>query len=167
MIYFYKIKLLIIFIHLFIFLKNGPQNKKFGQSGGHFFLFALDRLICIRFGGPLIAQVKGPKFKPKQRHVAFHHMVFHPDLLTDRQDTCQARLIESERSSVEEEQAPKTDFSLSGKELRIRKVGEGKGKTIHLQLFGLLSDRFLGLLHCFKLIIAVSVLLHILTLRSD
>ena len=47
---------------------------------------------------PIIAQVKGPKFKPKQRLVAFHHMVFHPALLTHRQDTCQARLIESERS---------------------------------------------------------------------
>ena len=79
-------------------------------------------------------------------------MVFHPALLTHRQDTCQARLIESERSSVEEEQARKIGFSLSGKELKVRKVGEGKGKTIHVELFGLLSDRFLGLLHDFKLI---------------
>ena len=36
-------------------------------------------------------------------------------------------------------------FSLSGKE-----------KTLHVLLFGLLSDRFLGLLHGFKLMIAVS-----------
>ena len=30
--------------------------------------------------GPIIAQVKGPKFKPKQRRVAFNHMVFLPAL---------------------------------------------------------------------------------------
>ena len=42
-------------------------------------------------------------------------------------------------------------FSLSGKGFRVRKVGEGKGKTICMELFGLLSDRFLGLLHGFKL----------------
>ena len=78
-------------------------------------------------------------------------MVFHPALFTHRQDTCQARLRESERSSVEEEQAPKTGFSWSGKELRVRKIGEGKGKTIHMKLFGLLSDRFLGSLHGFNL----------------
>ena len=29
---------------------------------------------------PIIAQVKGPKFKPKQRRVAFNHMVFPPAL---------------------------------------------------------------------------------------
>ena len=48
------------------------------------------------------------------------------------------------------EPIPKTGFSLSEKELRVRKVGEGKGKTMHVQLFGLLSDRSLGLLHGFK-----------------
>ena len=37
------------------------------------------------------------------------------------------------------------------KELRVRKVGEGKGKTMHVLVFGLLSDRFLELLHGFKL----------------
>ena len=30
--------------------------------------------------GPIIAQVKGPKFKPKQSRVAFNHMVFPPAL---------------------------------------------------------------------------------------
>ena len=64
------------------------------------------------YSGRIIAQVKGPKFKPKQRRMAFHHMVFRPALLTHRQDTCQARLIESERISVEEKQAPKTGFFL-------------------------------------------------------
>ena len=83
--------------------------------------------------------------------MAFHHVFFHSALLTCRQDTSQTRLIELERSSVEEKQAPKIGFSLSGKELRIRKVEEGKGKIIQVELFGLLSDWFLGLLHGFKL----------------
>ena len=39
-------------------------------------------------------------------------------------------------SEVGKKQAPKTGFSLSGKELRVRKVGQGKGKTIHMELFG-------------------------------
>ena len=53
-------------------------------------------------------------------------------------------------------------FSLSEKGLRVRKVGAGKEKTTHVLLFGLLSDRFLGLLHGFKLMIAVySILLFI------
>ena len=65
---------------------------------------------------------------------------------------------QAERSSFGKKQVWKTGFSLSGKGLRVRKVGEGKGKTIHLLLFGLLSDRFLGLLYGFKLTIAVSSL---------
>ena len=54
---------------------------------------------------------------------------------------------------VRKKQAPKTVFPFSGKELRVRKVGEGKGKTIQVKLFGLLSDWFLGLLHGFKLMV--------------
>ena len=34
--------------------------------------------------GPIIAQIKGPKFKNKQRRMAFYHTVFHPALLTRR-----------------------------------------------------------------------------------
>ena len=91
-------------------------------------------------------------------------MVFHLALLTHRQDTCQARLIESERNSVGKTQAGKTGFSLSGKGLRVLKIGEGKEKTIHVVVIGLLSDRFLGLLHGFNLMIAVSSLLPFFTL---
>ena len=46
---------------------------------------------------------------------------------------------------VRKKQAPKTGFPFSGKELRVRKVGEGEGITIHVAMFGLNSDRFLGL----------------------
>ena len=66
-------------------------------------------------------------------------MVFHPALLTHRQDACQARLIESERSSVGKKQAPKTGFSLSGKELRVRKVGENNTLAIVWASFGPVS----------------------------
>ena len=65
-------------------------------------------------------------------------MVFHPALLIHRQ------------GGVGKKQVQKTGFSLSGKGLRVRKVGEGKGKAIHVEMFGLLSDRFVGLLHGFK-----------------
>ena len=56
-------------------------------------------------------------------------MVFLPALLAHRQDTCQARMIESETSSVGKKQARKTGFSLSGKGLRVRKTVEVKGKN--------------------------------------
>ena len=83
--------------------------------------------------------------------MAFHHMVFHAALLTHRRKEAQLN-----RSKFGKPVFP--CFSLRGKGLRVRKVAEGKGKTIYELLFGLLSDRFLGLLHGLKLMIAVSSL---------
>ena len=56
-------------------------------------------------------------------------MVFHPTLLTHRQDTCQARLIESERSSVEEKQAPMFFLELEGAESKKSRGEEGENNT--------------------------------------
>ena len=52
---------------------------------------------------------------------------------------------------VRKKQAPETGFNFRGKELIVRKVLEGEGMTIHVELFGLNSDRFLRLLHGFNL----------------
>ena len=49
-------------------------------------------------------------------------MVFHPALLTHRQDTCQARLIESERSS-------KNRFFLEQEEAESKKNRRGEGEN--------------------------------------
>ena len=91
--------------------------------------------------------------------MAFHHMVFHPALLTHRAGH-KGRIPEKQdNTELKRSKFGKPVFIWGGKGLTVRKVGEGKGKTIHVLLFGLLSDRFLGLLHGFKQMIAVSSLL--------
>ena len=90
-------------------------------------------------GGPIIAQVKGPKFKPKQKRVAFHYIVFSPALLTHRQDTCQARLIDSEISSFGKTQAFAREGAESTKSRR-----EGKVKQCTCNCLGCFRTGFQG-----------------------
>ena len=63
--------------------------------------------------------------------MAFYHVFFHPALLTHRQDTCQARWIESEITSVLKDACSKNRFSLAraGAESKKSRGGEGENKT--------------------------------------